>query len=189
MLCLEWVSITRVSPLPWKLIFGSVGVPSLVYSLGTCNINQSDLKGLESFQGTVIKNSMYLGNQCHHSALLKVLEVPSIDSLIEKQCIGLLKRAFRVKSPYTDLVIRLISKYIVTGIATRGTFIGQLVESSHAPLTTAFDSASNEAHGRNEFSTDIKSGRIDSLEYVVDDVVRPGDANHTLLYNLCKCTS
>ena len=135
---------------------------------------------------------MYLGKRCHHSALLKALEVPSImsiESLIEKQLIGLLKRAFRVKSPYTDLVIELISKYIVMGIATRGTFIGQLVESGHAPLTTAFDSASNDAHGRNEFSTDIKSGLIDSLKYVVDNVVRPGDANHTLLYNQCKCTS
>ena len=90
-----------------------------------------------------------------------------------------------MKSPYTDLVIELISKYIVTGIATRGTLIGQLVENGHAPLTTAFDSA----YGRNEFSTDIKGGLIDSLKYVVDNVVRPGDANHTLLYNLCKCTS
>ena len=94
-----------------------------------------------------------------------------------------------MKSPYTDLVIELISKYIVTGIATRGTLIGQLVENGHAPLTTAFDSAYNDAHGRNEFSTDIKSGLIDSLKYVVDNVVRPGDANHTLLYKLCKCTS
>ena len=178
-----------ISPSVKAYLWKSVGVPSLVYALGTCNINQSDLKRLESFQGTVIKNSMYLGKQCHHSALLKALEVPSIESLIEKQRIGLLKRAFRVKSPYTDLVIELISKYIVTGIATRGTLIGQLVESGHAPLTTAFDSAYNDAHGRNEFSTDIKSGLIDSLKYVVDNVVRLGDAKHTLLYNLCKCTS
>ena len=90
-----------------------------------------------------------------------------------------------MKSPYTDLVIELISKYIVTGIAIRDTLIGQLVESGHTPLTTAFDSASNDAHGRNEFSNDIKSGLIDSLKCVVHNVVRPGDANHTLLYNLC----
>ena len=85
--------------------------------------------------------------------------------------------------------MELISKYIVTGIATRGTFIGQLVKNGHAALTTAFDSAYNDAHGRNAFSTDIKSGLIDSLKYVVDNVVHPGDGNHTLLYNLCKCTS
>ena len=77
----------------------------------------------------------------------------------------------------------------MTGIAARGTLIGQLVENGHAPLTTAFDYASNDANGRNEFSTGIKSGLIDFLKYVVDGVVRPGDANHTLLYNLCKCTS
>ena len=100
-----------ISPSVKAYLWKSVGVPSLVYALGTCNINQSDLKRLESFQGTVIKNSMYLGKRCHHSALLKALEVPSIESLIEKQRIGLLKCAFRVKSPYTDLVIELISKY------------------------------------------------------------------------------
>ena len=67
-----------------------------------------------------------------------------------------------MKSPYTDIVIELIWKYIVTGIAARGTLIAQLVENGHAPLTTAFDSAYNDAHGRNEFSADKKSGLIDS---------------------------
>ena len=155
----------------WK----SVRVPSLVYALGTCNINQSDLK-LESFQGTVIKNYMYLGKRCHHSALLKALEVPSIESLIERQRIGLLKRAFRVKSPYTDLVIELISKYIVTGIATRGTLIGQLVENGHAPLTTAFDSASNDAHGRNEYNWpgSLRRRMILYIEYCLPNVLNAG---------------
>ena len=182
--CSNEAIIPSVKAYLWK----SVGVPSLVYALGTCNLNQSDLKLLESFQGTMIKNSLYLGKRCHHSALLKALEVPSIKSLIEKQRISLLKRVFRVKSPYTDLVIELISKYIVTGTVTRGTLVGQLTESGHAPLTTAFDSAFNNDHRRNEISNDINDGLIDSLRYVVDKVVRPGDANHTLLYNLCKCT-
>ena len=43
-----------ISPSVKAYLWKSVGVPSLVYALGTCNINQSDLKRLESFQGTVI---------------------------------------------------------------------------------------------------------------------------------------
>lgn len=92
----------------WK----SVGVPSLTYALGTCYTNASELKRLESFQGTVIKNSLYLSKRCHHSALLNALGVPSVASLIEKQRFSLIKRVFKVKSPYTHLVTELISKYI-----------------------------------------------------------------------------
>ena len=62
--CSNEAIIPSVKAYLWK----SVGVPSLVYALGTCNLNQSDLKLLESFQGTMIKNSLYLGKRCHHSA-------------------------------------------------------------------------------------------------------------------------
>ena len=52
------ISNEGISPSVKASLWESVGVPSLVYALGTCNINQSDLKRLESFQGTVIKKSL-----------------------------------------------------------------------------------------------------------------------------------
>ena len=59
----------------------------------------------------------------------------------------------------------------------------------HAQLTTAFDSAFNDAYKTDVFSTDMNNGLIDSLRYVVDYVVGMRDANHTLHYNRCKSTS
>ena len=48
------------------------------HAIGTCNISSVDLKRLESFQGTIIKNSVYLGKRCHHSALMEALDIPKI---------------------------------------------------------------------------------------------------------------
>ena len=49
-----------------------------MYAIGTCNIGSVDLKRLESFQGTIIENSVYLRKICHHSALLEALDIPKI---------------------------------------------------------------------------------------------------------------
>ena len=56
----------------WK----SIGTPSRMYAIGTCYISSVDLKSLGSFQWTIIKNSLYLGKRCHHSALLEALDIP-----------------------------------------------------------------------------------------------------------------
>ena len=63
------------SPFVKAYLWRSIGTPSLMYAIGTCNISSVDLKRLESFQGTIIKNSVYLGKRCHHSALLEALHV------------------------------------------------------------------------------------------------------------------
>ena len=54
-----------LSPSVKAYLWRSIGTPSLMYAIGTCNISSVDLKRLESFQGTIIKNSVYLGpSQC-----------------------------------------------------------------------------------------------------------------------------
>ena len=49
------------SPSVKAYLWRSIGMPSLMYAIGTCNISSVDLRRLESFQGTIIKNSVYLG--------------------------------------------------------------------------------------------------------------------------------
>ena len=77
-----------ISPSVKAYLWKSVDVPSLVYALGTCNINQSDLKRLESFQGTVINNSMYQGKRYHPSALLKALESHLLNILLKNNVLA-----------------------------------------------------------------------------------------------------
>ena len=84
-----------------------------MYAIGTCNISSVDLKRLESFQGTIIKNIVYLGRRCHHSALLEALDIPKIKHHIFKQRAGLLKRVWNVITPC--IVIELLKIYIAKG--------------------------------------------------------------------------
>ena len=171
-----------LSPSVKAYLWRSIGTPSLMYAIGTCNISPANLKRLESFQGTIIKNSVYLGKRCHHSALLEALDIPSIKYHIFKQRVGLLKRVWNVITPYTKLVIELLALYIAKGIIVKGTLVGQLAESGISPLEAIFNS-NLPYEGP---SHDMNPGLVDSIRYVTNAAFYPGDADHTLLYNLCK---
>ena len=105
-----------LSPSVKAYLWRSIGTPSLMYAMGTCNISSVDLKRLESFQGTIIKNSVHFGKRCHHSALLEALDIPKIKYHISKQRAGPLKSVWNVITPYTKLVIELLTLYIAKGI-------------------------------------------------------------------------
>ena len=153
-----------------------------MYAIGTCNISSVDLKRLESFQGTIVKNSVYLGKRCHRSALLGAWDIPKIKYHISKQRTGLLKHVWNVIIPYTKLVIELLPLYIAKGIIVEGTLVGQLVESGISPLETIFNSdVIYEGPSHN-----INAGLVDSIRYVTNAAFSPGDADHTLPYNLWK---
>ena len=153
-----------------------------MYAIGTCNISSVDLKCLESFQGTIMKNSVYLGKRCHHSALLEALDIPKIKYHIFKQRTGLLKCIWNVITPYTKLVIELLTLYIAKSIIVKAILVGQLMGNWISPLETFFNSdVIYEGPSDN-----INPGLVDSIRYVTKAAFSPGDADHTLLYNLCK---
>ena len=171
-----------LSPSVKAYLWRSIGTSSRMYAIGTCNISSVDLKRLESFQGTIIKNSVYLGKRCHHSALLEALDIPKIKYHISKQRTGPLKGVWNVITPYTKLVIEILTLYIAKGIIVKGTLVGQLVECGISPLETIFNSDviyEGPSHNMNP-------GLLDSIPYVINAAFSPGDATHTVLYKLCK---
>ena len=171
-----------LSPSVKAYLLRSIGTSSLMYGIETCNIISVDLKRLESFQGTIIKNIVYLGKRCHHSALLEALDIIKNKYHISKQRTGLLKRVWNVITPYTKLVIELLALYIAKDIIVKGPLVGQLVESGISPLETIFNSDviyEGPSHNMNP-------GLADSIRYVTNAAFSPGNADHTLLYNLCK---
>ena len=131
-----FVIAIALSPSVKAYLWKSIGTPSLMYAIGTCNISSVDLKRLESFQGTTIKYSVYLGKRCHQSALLEALNILEIKYRFFKQRIGLLKRVWNVITPYTKLGIELLALYIANGIIVKGTLVGQLVENGISPQET-----------------------------------------------------
>ena len=79
-------------------------------------------------------------------------------------------------------VIELSILYIAKCIIVKGILIGQLVKSGISPLETFFNSdVIYEGPSLN-----MNPGLVDSIRYVTNAAFSPGDADHTLLYNLCK---
>ena len=63
-------------------IWESIGIPTLTYALSTSPISPGEMQLLESFQGTMIKSSLYLGKRSHHSNILQCLGIDTIQQLI-----------------------------------------------------------------------------------------------------------
>ena len=99
-----------------------------------------------------------------------------------QQRTGLLKRVWNVITPYTRLAIELLTLNITKGIIVKGTLVSQLVGDGISPLETILNSDVTYEGP----SHDMNLGLVDSICYVTNAAFSPGDADHTLLYNLCK---
>ena len=121
----------------WK----SVGLPSLLYAVGSCSLKNEDIRLLESFQGTMVKSSVYLNKRARHSALLKALNIQKISHVIDVQRVNLLRRLFNVRSQYTSLCLELISQYTSTGTIPKNTLVGNILDMGLSPLHVIFTGA------------------------------------------------
>ena len=114
----------------WK----SIGVPSLLYAVGTCPLSNDDMRRLESFQGTMVKSSLFLNKRARHSAILKALNIPHISDLIDVQRVNLLRRIFNVHSQYTSLCKELICELYASGTVIRNTLVGNIINFGVSPF-------------------------------------------------------
>jgi hypothetical protein len=159
----------------WK----SIGVPSLAYSLGTNAITTSELKLLESTQGTTIKNSLYLNKRHRHSKLLEAMGIPSIGDIVEKQRTSLLHRVFLTNSTYTTLCMSLMAQVMHNGRTAKGTLLQNIIESGRSPLAIMLGLDSPVIPTQPQ-----PDGVRESISNVLQNVILPGSHHHTLLKGL-----
>ena len=96
-------------------IWDSVCVSTLKYCLETMYLSNTQIKKLESLQGTLLKSSPGLSVHSHHSKLIRALNVAPVDEIIKKTVCGLCNRIFMIDSPMRDLCSHFIARYIVSG--------------------------------------------------------------------------
>ena len=164
-------------------IWKSVGVSSLLYSVCTGPISPGELKMLESFQGQMVKSSLYLGKFSRHSKLLDVLGVDSISDMIDTQRLNLLRRVFSApQSSYSVLCSELISRFYSNNVIPKGTLVGDIIELRYSPIKVAFSN--------HKIKLDRQRGQPDglhdSIEYLLKQHIRPNDNNCLLLRELTK---
>ena len=172
----------ELCPLVKSHIWKSIGVSSLLYSVCTGPLTLGELKMLESFQGQMVKSSVYLGKFSRHSTLLDVLGIDSISDTINTQRLNLLRRIFSApQSSYSFLCSELISKFCLDGVIPRGTLVGDIMELGYSPVKVAFSDYKIKLDRHRE-----ADGLHDSIKYLLTQHIRPNDENCLLLRELTK---
>ena len=163
-------------------IWKTVGAPSLLYSMCTGPLSNSELRRIESFQGQMIKSALYLNKRAHHSDLLKAMNVNKIEEVLNQQRISLLQRVFKASvSSYSILCTELMSQYAIGGVIPNNTLVGNIICQGLSPIAIAF---SNKKHVLKTPASE--NGVVDSIQLTLTQHVKPGNEAHTMLYNLTR---
>ena len=113
-----------------KYIWDSVCVSTLKYGLETMYLSNTQIKKLESLQGTLLKSSPGLSVHSHHSNLIRPLNVAPVGEIIKKAGCGLWNRIFMVDSPISHFMAR----YIVSGNICPKTSFSRILNVGVSPL-------------------------------------------------------
>ena len=159
----------------WK----TIGRSTLTYNMETLSINKSQLKKIESVQGTAIKRMLGIPIMNHHSNILQAVNVTSLQNIINNNTLSLWRRIFTSESPTKLLCAHSLAHYITSGKVTPGTLLSRLL---NIPGVTAINSAFYRQRVFESTNAD-NEGVIDSIRYLVhhDNFIKPYDHEHMLV--------
>jgi hypothetical protein len=157
-------------------------LPALVYGCEAQDISTSDLKSLNSAQGSLLKNILGIGKRSHHSKLLQALSVKKVDDVINERILSFYYRIFQVNSPLMKLCSYLMSEYVVSGVLYKGTIVENIVRMGHSPIISAFKNV------KPTYSGDA-DGVVESLRYLLyhENYIQQGSNEHILTRLLTRC--
>ena len=110
---------------------------TLKYGLGTMYLSNTQIKKLESLQGTLLKSLHGLSVHSHDSKLIRALNVAPVGEIIKKAVCGLWNRIFMVDSPMRDLCSHFMARYIVSGKICPKTLFSRILNIDVFPLYRA----------------------------------------------------
>jgi hypothetical protein len=112
-----------LSPDVKSRLWNSVCRPTLLYGCAALDVSKRDLKRLESEQGSLVKRSLRIGKRSHHSALLRAMNIPSVEADLTRQTAGLVDRILAKPSPCRDLYILELSRRLAGVSSVPGTLV------------------------------------------------------------------
>ena len=164
----------------WK----SIGLPSLLYNLEATNLSNVYCRKLESAQSSTIKRILGFAQRSHHTNLLRALNLPSINFLVEKAVLSLWYRIFQVDSPAKVLCANLLSMYILKGNCVPGTLLDRLVKLKFSPVRCMLQKCKPEA----TIDGNSHDGVVDSLRFLIsqENFIKPYSSEHVIASLLTK---
>ena len=166
-----------------RCLWNTICTPVLTYGLESIDINESNMKKLETTQGNLLKQSLGLTKRCHSTELLQSMNVHMIKNLVNRNTVSLFRRIMSVQSPAKDLNTYFISLYLCNGTIVPGTLISRLLSTGISPMSCILN---NFSYMLPNF--DYMNGHIDTLKYLLfhENFVKPYSDEHLLMYLLTK---
>ena len=160
-------------------VWNTMGVPTLLYGCAALNMSHEDIKTLGKCQGNHIKRFLGLCSRSHHANLIAAAGVKPVDVMLRNQCSSLYKRIHGTESPVKLLNTLLLSRYISSGVAIKGTLVSKLLDFCISPINIIFGNFKKTY--ANYYV--CQNGIIDSLRYLIhsEDFRKPQSIDFMLV--------
>lgn len=171
----------RVTPDVKSHLWRTICSPTLSYGIECLNISPTELKRLESFQGTLVKNCIGIGKRSHSSSLLSAMQIPSVYDILKQRTMSLLYNICQVPGPASDLCLELACQYVRTGKCVPGTLIARVVGFGESPIHVMLQKVKMSP-------TFISDGIVDSIKSMLCHInfIKPHSAEKDLVRLLTK---
>lgn len=163
-----------------SFVWNTACQPILTYCLGALNLDKRSLAKLDSTQGTLVKRFNGLPKHCHHSRLLRVLDISKCEFISQKQSLNLYYRILNSDSIAFSVLLQQLSMYLSTRHYTKGSLLHRVILTNVNPLQACF---------KRPVFKDIfpaEDGIADSILFLFqqNDLILPHTTLHDMLYSL-----
>ena len=154
-----------------------------MYGSDSLHYNDTDIKRLDSLQGTFIKRAMGIRKRSHHSDILNALSIPKIHELRINNILSLYNRIFKVDSPTRELNCVFLAEYLITGRSVKGTILDSILKSGFSPVRTAFVKCPRKFYDFNH-----RDGIVDSIRSLLinENFIKPWSTEHSIVQLLTQ---
>jgi hypothetical protein len=163
-------------------LWNTVCKPVLTYGLESIDLNNINMRKVETTQGNLIKQCMGLSKRSHSTELLSSLNIHRIKDLVSRNTLSLYCRIVKVDTPLKYLMTHFLSLYICKGIIIPGTLVSKVLSSGISPMYYIF----------NNFKSTLpdftSNGHIDSIRDLIyhENFIKPYSDEHCLVALLTK---
>ena len=141
-------------------LYKTICQPTLMYGSECLAINDKCVNGMQSAQGSIMKQVCGLGKRSRHSALLQALDIPHA----------------------RDVCIHFINLFITESLIVPGTLIARIVKMGISPTSLL------QCNNKRSSQTKVNDGLVDSLSAILynDNYIKPWSTEYLLVKLLTR---
>ena len=137
---------------------------------------------MKSAQGKIIERGLRLSKRSHYHRVLQACKITPIEEVIANNAAGLYHNIFQCETPAKILQSLLLSSYILTGKAEKGTLLDRVIKAGYSPLNLIMNKPKFKQNPADE------DGIVESLRHLLhhENYQQPWSLEHLLANLLTK---